>query len=60
MAIEMRFVYIEKDKYGVKLKFPKRKCKECQKYPCFKGIEICLSNFAAYGCTHYKEPKLNE
>lgn len=49
---------IGKDKYGVKLKFPTRKCKECSRYPCFPGIDKCSSNFAAYGCTYYKAPKL--
>lgn len=46
---------IDKDKFGVKLKFPNRKCKQCQKYPCFPEIDKCLSNFAAYGCTYYKD-----
>lgn len=47
-----------KDQIGVKLKFPNRKCKLCKKYPCFKGIEKCVSNFAACGCTYYKENDL--
>ena len=46
---------IDKYKFGVKLKFPNRKCKQCQKYPCFPEIDKCLSNFAAYGCTYYKD-----
>lgn len=44
-----------KDQIGVKLKFPNRKCKFCKKYPCFKGMEKCISDFAACGCTYYKE-----
>lgn len=48
---------VEKDKYGVKLKFPNRDCKSCGKYPCFLGIEKCVSNFAAYGCTYYSTKK---
>ena len=43
------------DKFGVKLKFPNRECKSCRRYPCFRGIEKCSSNFAAYGCTYYRE-----
>ena len=46
---------VKKDKFGIKLKFPSRKCKYCGRYPCFQGIEKCSSNFAAYGCTYYKE-----
>lgn len=49
----MNIIGIEKDKFGVKLKFPTRDCKSCTKYPCFKGIEKCRSNFAAYGCTYF-------
>ena len=45
---------IEKDKFGVKLKFPNRKCVNCKRYPCFPEIEKCSSDFAAYGCTYYK------
>lgn len=47
-----------KDQIGVKLKFPNRKCKSCKKYPCFKGMEKCISDFAAYGCIYYKETDL--
>lgn len=52
--IKMNPVGIEKDKFGVKLKFPNRKCKQCQRYPCFAGIDKCRSNFASYGCFLYK------
>ena len=45
---------IEKDKFGVKLKFPNRKCIQCIRYPCFKGITRCSSNFASYGCVYYR------
>lgn len=51
---------IKRDKYGIKLKFPDRKCQECQKYPCFPEISKCVSNFAAYGCIYYKEPRIYE
>lgn len=47
-------IRIEKDKFGVKLKFPDRDCKQCLKYPCFLGIDKCSSNFAMYGCVYYK------
>lgn len=49
----MSIVGINKDKFGTKLKFPTRDCKLCQRFPCFSGIEKCLSNFAAYGCSIY-------
>lgn len=53
--IKVNSIGVEKDKFGVKLKFPDRDCKQCQKYPCFLGIERCLSNFAAYGCSEWSE-----
>lgn len=38
-----------------KIPFPERSCKDnCAFYPCFEGIEKCLSNFAQYGCKLYK------
>lgn len=46
-----------KDKYGIRLKFPKRNCKDCLRYPCFPEIKKCSSNFAAYGCVYYKDEK---
>ena len=49
---------VQKDKFGIKLKYPERNCKECQKYPCFPEIDKCSSNFAAYGCLYYKEPRM--
>lgn len=47
-------INIEKDEYGVKLKFPNRTCKQCIRYPCFANIDKCASNFAAYGCIYYE------
>lgn len=44
---------VQKDEYGVRLKFPNRTCKECNKYPCFEGIDKCISDFAKYGCVYY-------
>lgn len=46
-----------KDKYGTKLKYPTRSCKECGKYPCFDGIEKCRSDFASMGCIMYVRSK---
>jgi hypothetical protein len=46
---------LNKDKNGVKLKFPDRTCKECKRYPCFIGIENTLSDFAKYGCIFYSD-----
>ena len=43
-----------KDENGIVLKFPKRECKKCNKYPCLEGMEKLRSNFAAYGCIYYK------
>ena len=51
----MSILKVSKDKYGVKLKYPERSCKDCRKYPCFSGIENCKSDFAKYGCTYYSE-----
>lgn len=45
---------IERDKNGIRLKFPKRDCRKCARYPCFNGIERCVCNFAQYGCIRYK------
>lgn len=39
-----------RDKYGTKLKYPDRSCKECAKYPCFDGIDKCKSDFSKFGC----------
>lgn len=44
---------IIRDKFGTKLKYPDRSCKECAKYPCFDGITNCKSDFAANGCKLY-------
>ena len=52
--IKMNSIGIDKDKFGVKLKFPNRECKQCQRYPCFTGIDKCYSNFASCGCFLYK------
>ena len=60
MAIsKVKPIIIDKDKYGVKLKYPNRNCKNCLKYPCFSGINKCSSNFAAYGCIYYKGSDLS-
>lgn len=48
---------IDKDKDGVKYKYPARTCKECAKYPCFVGIEKKICDFAKYGCVDYRENK---
>lgn len=44
-----------RDKYGVKLKFPERTCKQCKKYPCFPEINMGVCNYAAYGCFDYND-----
>jgi hypothetical protein len=46
---------IDKDKDGVKYKYPARTCKEGVKYPCFIGIEKKICDFAKYGCVDYRE-----
>lgn len=43
----------DRDKDGVKYKHPERSCKECGKYPCFRGIENLTCDFAKYGCINY-------
>ena len=44
----------KKDKFGIKLKFPERSCKQCKRYPCFTGIDKCVCDLATYGCTLFK------
>jgi hypothetical protein len=51
----MNRVRIDKDSEGVKYKYLDRSCKQCKRFPCFEGIEICKSDFAKYGCRQYKE-----
>ena len=46
---------IDKDKDGVKYKYPARTCKECVKYPCFIGQENAKADFAKYGCVKFVE-----
>lgn len=38
-----------------KYKYPNRTCKQCAKYPCFRGIENLSSDFAKYGCRDWKD-----
>lgn len=45
----------DEDKDGVKYQHPERSCKSCSKYPCFKGIEKKICDFAKYGCRDYKD-----
>lgn len=45
----------DKDKDGVKYKFPERSCEDCTKYPCIKGMQKLDCNLAKYGCTDYKQ-----
>lgn len=52
----MKPLQLQRDKFGVKLKYLDRTCKTCRKYPCFSGIENCVCDFAKYGCTYYSEP----
>lgn len=35
------------------IKYSDRSCKKCKKYPCFKGIDKCKSDFAKYGCLDF-------
>lgn len=44
-----------RDKFGTKLKYPNRTCKDCKEFPCFTGIENCKCDFAKYGCINYFE-----
>ena len=50
MAKKLKF---DRDKNGIKYKFPERSCLECSKYPYFTGIDKCVCDFAKYGCTQY-------
>lgn len=49
-----------KDRDGVKYKYPERTCKDCSRYPCFGGIERSVCDFAKYGCVHYKDGGVNK
>lgn len=44
----------DRDDEGVIYKHPERTCKECSNYPCFRGIENFVCDFAKYGCRKYK------
>lgn len=44
-----------KDKDGFTYKHPERDCKACLNHPCVPKMEELKSNFAAYGCSNYKE-----
>lgn len=50
----------DKDRDGVKYKYPERTCKDCSRYPCFRGIERSVCDFAKYGCVHYKDGGVNK
>lgn len=50
----MKKVRIDRDTEGVRYKYLDRSCKQCIRYPCFEGIEVCKSDFAKYGCKDYK------
>ena len=44
----MNYVKVERDKYGIVLKYPQRTCKKCKLYPCFPEIKKCYSDFIAF------------
>lgn len=44
-----------KDKDGVKYQHPERTCKDCKKYPCFRGMENRRCDYAKYGCVNYRD-----
>lgn|GEM_PF-3358979 len=43
-----------KDKNNIIYKYPERTCKNCKKYPCFKGFDFINLDFAKYGCLNYE------
>jgi hypothetical protein len=45
---------IIKDRWGIQLKYPDRKCEDCLWYPCMVNFHIFHSPFAVYGCKDYK------
>lgn len=47
-------INFDRDKEGIKYKFPSRTCKECFLYPCFRGMETFSCDMAKYGCRDYK------
>ena len=47
-------INFDRDKEGIKYKFPSRTGKECFLYPCFRGMETFSCDMAKYGCRDYK------
>lgn len=45
---------IFKDTEGIKYKHPERTCKDCEKYPCMKGMDSFKCDFAKYGCREFE------
>lgn len=43
-----------KDKNNIIYKYPEKTCKNCKKYPCFKGFDFINLDFAKYGCLNYE------
>lgn len=43
------------DSSGIELKYPKRTCNKCIRYPCLKNMELCRCDFAKYGCLDYNK-----
>lgn len=46
---------ILRDSSGTKYKHPERTCKDCERYPCMKGMDNLVCDFAKYGCRQFKD-----
>lgn len=52
----MRTVILwDRDKDGVKYRFPERSCKWCKLNPCLVGFNLLGVDLAKYGCNHFEE-----
>lgn len=49
-----------KDLHQKEWKYPARGCKICLLYPCFKGQENMVADYAKYGCVDYQEDELRK
>lgn len=55
MKAKKEIKHFDRDREGIIYKYPGRRCKDCVKYPCFRGIEKAEVDFAMYGCRDYRE-----
>lgn len=42
-----------RDKDGIAFKYPNRRCKDCNNFPCMKNMFKLRCDFAKYGCQNW-------